>query len=197
MTLRDFQIALYDLGFDPHGADGRWGPNTESAAMDALRALTPPRLAPEPTSIVNAQPKAVRSITEVIIHCTATPEGKGFSIETIRQWHKARGFDDIGYHYVVMLDGSVAPGRPEALIGAHVAGHNTGTLGVSYVGGVTVDGRTAKDTRTPAQRDALMALVKELIDKYPTIRKVSGHNEYAAKACPSFSVPTDPLGDLA
>lgn len=88
----------------------------------------------------------------------------------------------------MLLDGTVKPGRPEAELGAHVAGHNTGTIGVVCVGGVAADGKTAKDTRTPAQRAALLEHVRALIARYPTIKKVTGHNQYAAKACPSFDV---------
>jgi N-acetylmuramoyl-L-alanine amidase len=95
-----------------------------------------------------------------------------------------------------MLDGTVKPGRPEAQVGSHVAGHNNGTLGVVYVGGVAADGKTPKDTRTPAQRVALLAHVRALIERYPTVRKVTGHNQYAAKACPSFDVREDELGRL-
>lgn len=145
---------------------------------------------------VFTQPKAKRPITEVIVHCTATPEGRDISVQTIREWHKANGWSDIGYHWVVLLDGTVQAGRPEALIGAHVAGHNSGTLGVVYVGGVAEDGKTAKDTRTPAQKKALLAHVKALIERYPTITKVTGHNQYANKACPSFDVRKDELGKL-
>lgn len=143
------------------------------------------------------QPKAKRPITEVIVHCTATPEGRDVSVQTIREWHvRDRKWSDIGYHWVVLLDGTVQAGRPEALVGAHVAGHNTGTLGVVYVGGVAKDGKTPKDTRTPAQKAALLAHVKALIERYPTITKVTGHNQHAAKACPSFDVRKDDLGKL-
>lgn len=148
-----------------------------------------------PAEVVARQPAAARPIDEIIIHCTATPAGRPVSVAEIRAWHRTRGWADIGYHYVVLLDGSVAPGRPEAKIGAHVAGHNEGTLGVVYVGGVGPDGRAA-DTRTPAQREALTATVRALIVKYPGVGRVSGHNEYAAKACPSFDVRTDPLAGL-
>lgn len=142
------------------------------------------------------QHKAKRFITEVIVHCTATPEGRNVSVQTIREWHKANGWSDIGYHWVVLLDGTVQAGRPESLVGAHVAGRNANTLGVVYVGGVAKDGKTPKDTRTPAQKAALLAHVKALIERYPTIAKVSGHNQYAAKACPSFDVRKDELGKL-
>lgn len=138
----------------------------------------------------------MRPINEIIVHCTATPEGRHVDVATIRGWHKGQGWRDIGYHWVVYLDGSVHAGRPETEVGSHVAGRNTGTLGVVYVGGVAKDGKTPKDTRTPAQRDALMTLCRSLIAKYPSIKKVTGHNQYAAKACPSFDVRKDPLGAL-
>ncbi|PJN96393.1 lysozyme [Amaricoccus sp. HAR-UPW-R2A-40] len=133
---------------------------------------------------------------EIVIHCTATPEGRDVSVETIRGWHRKNGWSDIGYHYVVALDGTIQPGRPEAVIGAHVSGHNAGMIGISYVGGCDAK-MQPKDTRTPAQRDALMAACRALIAKYPTIAKVSGHRDYdAGKACPSFDVRKDPLSDL-
>lgn len=138
----------------------------------------------------------MRFINEIIIHCTATPEGRHHTVADIRAWHKAQGWSDIGYHFVVYLDGSVHKGRPVEKVGAHVSGRNTGTIGVVYVGGVAKDGKTAKDTRTPAQKAALIKLCKDLIREYDTIKKVSGHNQYAAKACPSFDVRKDELGKL-
>lgn len=137
-----------------------------------------------------------RPISEIIVHCTATPEGRDFTVADIRAWHKARGWSDIGYHYVVYRDGRVIEGRPVGQVGSHVAGHNTGTIGVTYVGGVSADGKTAKDTRTPAQRAALLWLVGALVRKHRGVRKVTGHNQYAAKACPSFDVRRDALGAL-
>ncbi len=138
-----------------------------------------------------------RPIDEIIIHCAATPEGKDFTVADIRAWHKQRGWSDIGYHYVVYRDGRVMEGRPIGQVGAHVSGHNTGTIGICYVGGVSADGKTAKDTRTPDQRSSLLWLVMQLVALHRGVKKVSGHNEYAAKACPSFDVRKDPLGTLA
>ncbi|HEV7257733.1 MAG TPA: hypothetical protein VGN82_08120 [Bosea sp. (in: a-proteobacteria)] len=96
-------------------------------------------------------------IDEIIIHCTATPESRDVSVETIRGWHIGQGWKDIGYHWAVMLDGIVRPGRPEAKGGSDVANHNTGTLGVAYVGGVDTQGYP-KDTRTPAQKGRTLLL---------------------------------------
>lgn len=127
-----------------------------------------------------------RAISELIVHCTATPEGRPVTVAQIRQWHKARGWSDIGYHYVIGLDGSINSGRSLAQVGAHVAGRNTGTIGIAYVGGVAADSLTPKDTRTVSQKAALIWLMLELSRKIPTITLISGHRDYAAKACPSF-----------
>lgn len=132
----------------------------------------------------------MRKINELIWHCTATPEGKHFDVKDIDRMHKQRGWSGIGYHKLVLLDGSVQEGRPESKIGAHVAGRNTGTIGYSYVGGVMKDGRTPKDTRTDAQKKTMIRLTKEAIRKYG-LKKVSGHHDYAAKACPCFPARTE------
>lgn len=132
-------------------------------------------------------------ITKIILHCSATPEGKAFTADDIRRWHTlpelkgGRGWKDIGYHYVIHLDGSVHAGRPEGTVGAHCKGQNACSVGVCYVGGLASDGRTPKDTRTPAQKAALSRLVAELRGRYPGAT-VHGHYEFAAKACPCFNV---------
>ncbi|WP_026379377.1 N-acetylmuramoyl-L-alanine amidase [Afifella pfennigii] len=132
----------------------------------------------------------MRPINEIIVHCTATPEGRRVTVKEIDAWHRARGWSGIGYHRVVHLDGKVEDGRPIAKIGAHVAGHNTGTIGLVYVGGVETDGKTATDTRTPAQREALVSELQRLVALFK-IRKISGHRDYAAKACPSFDATAE------
>lgn len=128
----------------------------------------------------------MRTINEIIIHCTATPEGREVSVEQIRRWHKQRGFCDIGYHLLIHLDGSVEVGRPLTVAGAHCTGHNANSLGVCYVGGVDADNRP-KDTRTPAQVATLKAIVQTARALMPGI-KISGHKQYARKACPCFEV---------
>lgn len=129
----------------------------------------------------------MRKIDEIIIHCSATAEGRNFTVEDVRRWHKARGFVDVGYHYLVYLDGSVHVGRPLAQVGAHCLGHNAHSIGVCYIGGLARDGKTPKDTRTGSQKLALEALVQLLQLNYP-VATVHGHNEFANKACPCFDV---------
>lgn len=132
----------------------------------------------------------MRKLNEIIVHCSATPEGRHVTMETIRKWHKARGWSREGYHFAIYLDGTRVAGRPVSMKGAGVAGRNTGTIHIVYIGGVAKDGRTPKDTRTPAQKAALERLIGDLCRDYPSINQVSGHNQYAAKACPSFDAST-------
>ena len=132
----------------------------------------------------------MRKINEIIVHCSATAEGGDYTVGDIDRWHKSRGWQCIGYHYVIYRDGSVHTGRPVAQIGAHCTGHNANSIGVCYIGGCAADGKTPKDTRTPQQREALRRLVADLQKQYPGAT-VHGHREFAAKACPSFDVKTE------
>lgn len=126
----------------------------------------------------------MRQINEIIVHCTATKEGQNFKVEDINRWHKQRGWNMIGYHYVVYLDGTIHQGRSEDQIGAHCLKHNTNSIGVVYVGGLDANGKP-KDTRTEAQKQGLRKLLTELKRKYPKA-VIRGHRDFAAKACPSF-----------
>ena len=137
----------------------------------------------------------MRPITEIIVHCSATKEGANFKASDIRRWHTAKppqgnGWRDIGYHYVVDLDGTIEPGRPLDQNGAHTSGHNTNTIGICYVGGCDAIGK-AKDTRTAAQKAVLEKLIKALKTCFPTITKVRGHRDYASKACPCFDARSE------
>jgi len=129
-----------------------------------------------------------KATTHIVIHCTATPEGRDVTAKDVDRMHRQRGFNGIGYHYVVRLDGTIEAGRPEDAIGAHVEGQNSTSVGISYVGGVDAnDINKAVDTRTPAQRKALLNLIKALKLKYPGA-KVLGHRDFPGvkKACPCF-----------
>lgn len=127
----------------------------------------------------------MRTLDRIVLHCSATEEGHPFGAADIRRWHKARGWKDIGYHYVILLDGTVEYGRPVDQVGAHVKGHNSTTVGVCYIGGLR-NGEPA-DTMTPEQEVAFLELVYSLRKSLGYLT-VHGHNEYSAKACPSFVV---------
>ena len=126
----------------------------------------------------------MRNIREIIVHCTATKAGRKVAVAEIDGWHKARGWRGIGYHYVVMLDGSVSVGRSELSVGAHCLGRNSTSIGVVYVGGLDNDGLPC-DTRTEAQKAALKKILTELLDKYPQA-KIYGHSDFSQTACPCF-----------
>jgi N-acetylmuramoyl-L-alanine amidase len=131
----------------------------------------------------------VRPINQLVVHCSATQAGRNFTAADVDAWHKQRGFDDIGYHYVVRLDGKVEPGRPESRIGAHAAGYNAHSIGVCLIGGLDGQGRAA-NTFTPAQFAALESLLLDLRGRYPKAQ-ILGHRDLpkVAKACPSFDAP--------
>jgi N-acetylmuramoyl-L-alanine amidase len=128
----------------------------------------------------------MREIREIIIHCSATPENKSFTAKDIDTWHKQRGYNGIGYHYVIRLDGSIENGRGLEQIGAHAYGHNAFSIGICYIGGCD-EKMNPKDTRTPEQVVSIIKLLQVLMQKYPKA-KIIGHNEISDKACPSFDV---------
>lgn len=128
----------------------------------------------------------MRTINKIIIHCSATPEGRKTTVKDIEAWHKERGFNQIGYHYVIYLDGSIHTGRPEQVVGAHCLGQNQDSIGICYVGGCDKNGKP-KDTRTFEQKMALIDLLVKLVIKYPHA-SIHGHNEFATKDCPCFNV---------
>ena len=137
----------------------------------------------------------MRDINKIILHCSATREGRDYSVATIRKWHTDKGWRDIGYHYVIQLDGTINTGRPVEMTGAHVRGHNKDSIGICYIGGVEAkrDPRgkwVAKDTRTEALAISIEKLILELMDKYPNAT-LHGHNEFSNKACPSFDVQVE------
>lgn len=134
----------------------------------------------------------MRNITQIIIHCTATPNGRPNTVEDIDLWHRGRGFrrdpklignnnpalTSIGYHYVIYVGGAVRIGRGEREIGAHCKGHNANSIGVALVG---------TDKFSPAQWASLKNNIEGLLTRYPDAT-VHGHREFAAKDCPGFDV---------
>ena len=131
----------------------------------------------------------MRDIDKIIVHCTATPEGREVSVEEIDSWHKERGWSQIGYHWVIALDGSIHEGRPEHISGAHCKGVNKNSIGLTYVGGCDKD-MNGKDTRTEAQKDSLIYLIGFLCAKFPG-SKVYGHRDFSEKFCPSFDATSE------
>lgn len=142
----------------------------------------------------------MRKIDTIIIHCSATKRGADFSAADIDRWHRQRGFQGIGYHYVIRLDGTIEAGRSIELAGAHSKGWNAHSIGICYVGGLDEKGHPA-DTRTDAQKWAMKELVMRLRLAYP-IKEVIGHRDTSPdcngngriepqeyiKACPCFDV---------
>lgn len=138
-----------------------------------------------------------RQIDEINFHCTATPDGRWYDRADVNAWHKQRGWQMIGYTYLILLDGTIQEGRPIGMVPSQIKGHNVGKIGIAYVGGLSRDGKTPKDTRTPEQAAAALWLASELKSKFKIKRRVKGHNEYdKGKACPSFNVANDALGAI-
>ena len=128
----------------------------------------------------------MRPINKIIVHCSATPRHKDFSAEDIRDWHvKGNGWDDIGYHFVIRLDGSIEYGRMVDKYGAHVKSHNYDSIGICYIGGMNKDMSEWEDTRTEKQKESLVILLKTL-KKLHNNAVIYGHRDFSTKKCPSY-----------
>ena len=110
----------------------------------------------------------MRTITLIIVHCSANKAGSTLRMADIDHYHRSLGWKGCGYHYVIPTDGTIERGRPEEQVGAHCKNHNRHSIGVAYIGGLAGDGKTPCDTRTEAQKHALRTLLSELHKKYPT-----------------------------
>lgn len=137
----------------------------------------------------------MRPVNEIIVHCSATKAGQDIKAADIRKWHTApppggNGWKDIGYHYVIDIDGTIETGRPIDQKGAHCSGHNDGTIGICYVGGQLAN-KKPFDTRTTAQKESLRNLITALKYCFPSIKVVSSHHDYANKACPCFDAKAE------
>lgn len=153
----------------------------------------------------------VSDVDAIVIHCSATREGMDFKAADFDRWHKERGFGQIGYHWVIDLDGTIEKGRPENMVGAHsntpgVSGksYNYHSIGICYVGGLDKNGNP-KDTRTLAQKKSMIKLVNDLMKRFPNIKEVLGHRDTSPdkngdgkisrnewiKQCPCFEVKAE------
>jgi N-acetylmuramoyl-L-alanine amidase len=131
-----------------------------------------------------------RQVNKIIVHCTATPEGRDVTVDEIRRWHvEEKNWSDIGYHWIVTLNGTLERGRPEHIQGAHAKGFNKNSVGLCYVGGVDKD-MTPKDTRTKGQKKTLKCILEDLKDRYPNA-EIIGHRDVSSKACPSFDAKAE------
>ena len=164
-----------------------------------------------------AQRPKRRTITGLVVHCSANAEGVDVTAADIKKFHiEKQGWCDIGYHFVIRIDGTIEPGRDLNKAGAHVSDHNAHTIGICYVGGLEATtnskgkivakkndrGRDIdKDTRTPEQKDSLRWLLGELVQALPEVKTIKGHRDYSPdlngngtiepreyiKSCPCFN----------
>ena len=137
----------------------------------------------------------MRTITLIVIHCSAVRPDQTSSAKKIDEWHKDRGFNGIGYHYVIRRNGEIEPGRPEWMIGAHCKNHNAHSIGICYEGGLDIRGQPA-DTRTEAQKAAMRRLLEELHQRYPKAVIVGHHDLDPRKDCPCIPNVAHEYADL-
>lgn len=137
----------------------------------------------------------MRTVTLIILHCSATPEGRSLDFEACRRDHiRHRGFSDIGYHFYITRDGEIHEGRPLERVGAHCRNHNRHSIGICYEGGLLADGTTPADTRTLPQKASLLALLRRLRQDYPRALIVGHHDLNPRKPCPCFNVVREMAG---
>ena len=191
------QTGLRDLGYPPGVIDGLFGARTRAAALawlDEAGAPADAALMPETTALIYQGSKRY-PVNEIVVHCSATrPDwmaGSGLAAQVaeIRRWHmQDNGWKDIGYHWIIGRDGKILPGRAETTIGAGVVGHNNGVIHVTLIGGAgSAETDRFADHFTPSQ-DVTLRQQLQAIGMRTQIRRISGHNEWAAKACPGFTV---------
>lgn len=190
------QTGLRDLGYQPGAIDGLFGAKTQAAAQAWIdaggRAVT--TVPVSMTSAMIYQGSARYPVREICLHCSATQpdwmadQPLSAQRAEIRRWHLANGWSDIGYHWIIGRDGKLLTGRAETVIGAGVEGRNAGVIHVCLIGGHG-SAETDRFARhfTPAQDTAARQLI-QAIGMRTRIAVISGHNEYAAKACPGFKV---------
>lgn len=129
----------------------------------------------------------MRKIDKIIVHCSGTSEFQDFDITDIRDWHvNGNGWSDVGYHFIIKLDGTIQDGRPIQKIGAHCFRKNRSSIGICYIGGMNRDMTEWEDTRTEKQKESLLLLINDLKERFPNTI-VYGHKDFTnKKLCPSF-----------
>lgn len=138
--------------------------------------------------------QAGKTVETIFVHCSATrPDwmiDRNFSerVNEIKRWHLEKKWSDIGYHWIIDRDGSITQGRKEHVVGAHAQNHNTGSIGICLIGGFGSSEVDPFEKNFTAKQDhALRTLINDIKSRTP-IKRVRGHNEVAAKACPGFNV---------
>ena len=133
----------------------------------------------------------MREIDYIVIHCAYTKLSMTTDVNRIRKWHLKRGFNDIGYHYYIRIDGSLEIGRPVDIAGAHVKGYNSNSIGICYEGGMSENGEPL-DTRNDAQKLTIFTLLKDLKINHP-LALIKGHRDFpnVNKACPCFDAKNE------
>lgn len=145
----------------------------------------------------------MRHVDTIIIHCSATPANKNLEPAELNRMHRKRGFNGCGYHFYIRRNGEICDMRPVDRVGAHCKGHNEGSIGICYEGGLNTKGRPA-DTRTTEQKKAMRVLVEMLKREFPIVT-VAGHRDFSpdldgdgtiepeewVKECPCFDVRTE------
>ena len=205
-AVKQIQKALCGAGHHVGVIDGIFGVMTEEAVRNFQNehGLTVDGIV-GPATLAKLIPqrwkKSKRKINKIIIHCSATPEGEDRTVEQIRKDHKAQGWSDIGYHYIIYRDGSIHTGRDVDIQGAHCAdnGGNIGSIGICYIGGLEARRKGVaykdlrdKDTRTEQQKASLLSLLMDLRIQYPTA-VIYGHRDLDehGKKCPSFNAKSE------
>ena len=223
--VKTLQQALNKVGNYGLREDGIFGLKTEVALKDYQKkyGLTPDGIAGAKTwsklGYSTSEVAKPRRIEEIILHCTATKDGVDYTSNSINAAHKARKFSTyvdpkngevkyIGYHFYIRLDGTIEECRPINVRGCHAVNHNANSIGICYAGGLDktdTNGTKIKDTRTTAQKEAIITLCKRLLTEYPTIKRIIGHRDTSPdlngngviepfefiKGCPCFDAITE------
>lgn len=123
----------------------------------------------------------IRKITKIVIHCSDSPDDKDFNVDDIRQWHKKRGWNDVGYHFVITRSGELQLGRDIEIIGAHTRGYNSNSIGICWVGSKLI---------SLEAYSTLVQICLKLLDKYNlSCENILGHSELNPhKTCPNLNM---------